>query len=166
MSVFRNAVLVIALLSSALVFAQGKPHTNGKGWAESGDHRRGQFDFEIAKKHVENRDLANGRFQIECTDPNVEGVVRIKTREIGELNFDGHRANFAGPGSIRFVRRSNHEVVERGGRVRVMALDNRAAGSHDGSPDRIAVTFTGEGKNPITYSFEGNVYDGDIVVHP
>lgn len=157
---------VLAAVTLALAQTAG-PVAHGRGAARSEDNRRAEFDFEVGRRTIEGQLRPVGRFVLETTDPNVTGFVRIRMPKPDEVMPDGAIARFAGPGDIRF-KPKNGPVVERVGRVRVMVRDNRPPrAAANSTPDRIAVQFTSpgaEGRPPLTYTFEGNVVNGDIVV--
>lgn len=146
----------IALAAGVLQFAEGR------GRAADDNGRRATFQFNARKATNGDAVRKNGTAVFEIADREVRGVVRINMRELGDIAVEDHVAHFSGPGAIRFQRR-NGEVVERRGRVFVVARDIRRPDGVREGRDRVAVRFEAL-EGPVRYSFEGVVGDGQIAV--
>lgn len=166
----RNIVVGSTIGLAVLVLAQGGEVAvgTGRGLARNQEGRAARFQFEVSKRRVNDRPVVRGNATFEVVSASAaDGSVRVVMREAAEATFTEHRVQFAGPGSIRFVR--NGRVIERQGRVRVSGMDNKPPGPNPNlPPDRVGVQFVGPSANPseppLTFGFEGNVVDGDVRV--
>lgn len=159
-----RSILIFAAVAAATFALAGAYvlYAEGRGKARTSDGRVGGFQFNV-RKGV-NGDVVRkvGTLTLECNDPRAIGNVRIYMRELRELTVDGNLARFTGPGSIRFKTQSG-QVIERAGIVTASARDNRKPTGPVEPRDRITVHFQAS-ETDLTYSFEGNVFDGDLAV--
>ena len=146
----------VAMAAGLLQFAEGR----GRALDDHG--RSATFHFNARK--ATNGDLVrkNGTAVFEITDREFRGAIRINMRELHDITVDERVARFTGPGSIRLARRGG-EVVERRGRVFVVADDNRRPDGPRTQRDRVSVRFEALEGN-LTYSFQGVVGEGDVAV--
>jgi hypothetical protein len=146
----------IAMAAGLLQFAEGR------GRAADDHGRHATFHFNARK--ATNGDVVrkNGTAMFEITDREFRGAIRINMRELHDITVEERVARFTGPGSIRLARRGG-EVVERRGRVFVVADDNRRPDGPRIPRDRVSVRFEALEGN-LTYSFQGIVGDGDLAV--
>lgn len=133
----------------------------GRGTARSEDGRRASFQLNARKLTSGDHVRKSGTATFEISDRETVGGVRIHMRELRDITVDGNVARFEGPGGIRF--RTRRGVVERNGQVHVVVRNNRRPDGPREPRDRVAVRFVAEEPN-LTYSYEGNVMEGDVVV--
>jgi len=150
------ATATIALAGAYVLYAEGR------GKARADDGRQGVFQFNVRKGVDGDHVRKAGTLTFECSDPHTVDGVRIYMRELRDLTVDGNVARFYGPGSIRFKTRE-HGVTEKVGLVSVSVRDNRKPTGPVEPRDRFAIHFKADGSD-LTYTFEGNVFDGDIAV--
>lgn len=150
------AAATIALAASYVLYAEGR------GKALASDGRRGSFQFNVRKEINGDHVRKAGTLTFECNDPHTVDGVRIYMRELRDLALDGNIARFYGPGSIRF-KTVEHGVIEKTGIVNVMVRDNRKPTGPREPRDRFVIHFQADGSD-LTYTFEGDVVDGDIAV--
>ncbi len=158
----RSLFIGVAALGATFALAAGiLQFAEGRGVARDNQGRRAGFQFD-ARKLVDGSNVRkSGTALYEISDRETIDGVRIYMRELRDIVVDGNRARFEGPGGIRF--RTRRGLVEKFGQVVGYAQDNRKPTGPIEPRDRIAVFFKST-DGLTTYSFEGNVFEGNVAV--
>ena len=159
----RSVCIAVGVTGATIAMAAGVlQFAEGRGRAADDNGRRATFQFNARK--ATNGDVVrkNGTAVFEITDREFRGIVRINMRELHDMTVEERVARFTGPGAIR-LQRPGGQVIERRGRVFVVADDNRRPDGPRAPRDRVSVRFEALEGN-LTYAFQGIVGDGDLAV--
>lgn len=135
---------------------------SGRGVAVGQPGVTGAFGFEIRKAEQDGQVRLGGHFEITVREAATRRARTIRMSKPTEVVFGDNlqRAFFAGKGFMLSVNEQN-QLRRLLGEVKVRVVDRRQPPT-PGEPDLIRVTFVPDDPNAPTFTFDGQVRDGDI----
>jgi hypothetical protein len=157
--VFVAAILSLAAFALAdHILAVG---SYGRGTAVAADGRVGSFNYSVVKRTSEGHDPAiEGHLVFEQHHNDFGRFVRIEMFTPHIVDVAGNVCEFVGPGTLTRLIKGERFTVH--GRVSVRVADRRPEHDVTHDPDTFRINFTD--KHETSYSFDGRVHDGDLVV--
>lgn len=155
-------VLAVGLATVALAHHILAIGSYGRGTATTHDGRVGTFHYSVSKRTAQGRHpMFEGSLRFEQHANHHGPYVLIQMDRPAAVAVNGHAGEFSGPGSLTRTVKGHHQTVH--GTVSVFAHDRRNPHHNPhGDPDVFRIHFTD--KHNTTFSFDGSVHSGDLVV--